>query len=613
MADGSGTPVLEWTHRRYGDLSYRVTAVIDRVRLWRRLPRPVADTCLRFSQYVTVRDGTKIAVDIFRPAKNGVALDGPFPVVWTLERYHRARFETGRRRRLRTCLERELWLRPLCRHGYIVCVADLRGSGASFGDRPQLIMEEDRWDAYDITEWLAAQRWSNGRVGMFGRSFMGMTQYLAASTAPPHLVTIVPEKTLFDLYSFAYSGGVFRNDYARYWGANVTELDRTTAVAAVDADPDGQLRSLAVAGHRDNCDIHQLFSRLPFRDSADGGANALPYLEQSPSRYQSAIGASRVAIYQMAGWYDIWPRDALLWHCNLPNPRKIVLGPWAHTQDGGWKSFAERLRWFDYWLKGIENGVMSEPPIRYYTIGAPRRTAWRSANQWPLPNERPTRLYLATSASSDRRESGLLSAHAPGELEGSDSYTIDYSTTSGLGTRWKNGYGRVFSYPDMAANDFRALTYTTAALTEDLEVTGHPIVSLWLTATAADVDVFVYLEEVRRGGRSEYVTEGVLRASHRAESEPPHGNLRLPYHGSHSEECLPLPMCEPVRLTFDLHPISRVFRRGRRIRVAITGADVDNTLTPAVDAPPVITMYRNLRRPSHIVLPVIPASSGRNA
>ncbi len=577
-----------------------------RLNLWWQLPRPVADDCVRFSQYVTVRDQTKIAVDIYRPARKGVVLDDPLPVVWTFERYHRARFERGR---LRTRLDSELWLKLFVRYGYVVGIADVRGSGASFGNRAGLISEQDRWDAYDITEWFAAQPWSNGRVGMFGKSFMGMMQYLAASAAPPHLFAIFPEKTMFDLYSFGYSGGVFRDDYARHWGDNTNELDRAKPAAPVDDDADGKMLSQAIAEHERNCDINQFFFHLPFQDSKGGAGNVLPYLEQSPSRHRAAISESGVAIYQLAGWFDLWPRDALLWHCNLSNPRKLLLGPWAHTQDSGWKLFTERLRWFDHWLKGVENGVMNGAPIKYHTTGAPRGAEWRAADQWPLPNEQPTRFYFEASRSNEAATTGLLSKYLPANQNGEDSYYVDYSTTSGEGTRWKNGYGLEFGYSNMAINDAKGLTYTTPPLPDDVEITGHPIVCLWVSSTVKDIDVFVYLEEVRRGGYSEYVTEGVLRASHRAEAEPAFNNLRLPYHRSYAGEIAELPESEAVWLSFDLHPVSRVFRRGRQIRVAITGADVDNASTPIIDPPPKIKFYRNARYASYIVLPIIPSLS----
>lgn len=601
----AGRLATAW-RRRFNELQWRVTAVLDRLTLWWRLPTRAADGWVRASRYVTVRDGTRIAVDIYRPARRGTVLQGRFPVVWSFDRYHRARIENER---LWTRLDGEFWLKSLVCRGYVVGVADVRGSGASFGSRSGLVLDEDRWDAYDITEWFAVQPWSSGRIGMCGKSFMGMTQWLAASTAPPHLVAIAPERTPFDLYDFAYPGGVFRDDYAREWGRNTDELDKTRRAAPVDADADGRMLSTAIAEHQANRDIHQLFFGLPLRDSRDQQTGGCPYDTQSLAWHRQAIAASGVAVLQFAGWHDIWPRDALLWHVNLPNPRRLVIGPWAHTHDAGWKLFTERLRWFDYWLKGIDNGIMSEPPIRYYTIGAPRRARWRTTDRWPLPQAQPTMFYCSGSGGATHCH-GTLSAQPPSPASGHDTYVADYTTTSGNGTRWQNGYGREFGYGDMAPNDAKALTYTTAALQEDLEVTGHPVACLWMSSTARDVDLFVYLEEVRADGYSAYVTEGVLRASHRALGDPAFNNLGLPHHPSTTGTVAPLEGECVVTLTLDLHPISRVFRRGARIRIAITCADAGNALTPVTQPPPMVTVFREPQRPSHVVLPIIAASSG---
>ena len=606
MPEASSAGLFARARLGFSDLLWRAVAVLDRLTLWWRLPKRPADGWVRSSQYVAVRDGTKIAVDVYRPTRRGKVLEGRFPVVWTFDRYHRARIENGR---LWTRLDGEFWLKSLVCRGYVVGVADVRGSGASFGSRSGLLLDEDRWDAYDITEWFAAQPWSSGRVGMCGKSFMGMTQFLAASTAPPHLVAIAPERTPFDLYDFAYAGGVFRDDYAREWGRNTDELDKIRGAAPVDADPGGRMLSSALAEHQANCDIHQLFFRLPLRDSQDERTGSCPYDTQSLARHQQTIAASGVAVLQFGGWYDMWPRDALLWHVNLPNPRRLVLGPWAHTHDAGWKLFTERLRWFDYWLKGIDNGVMTQPPIRYYTIGAPRRARWRATDRWPLPQEQRTMFYCTGSADGAANH-GMLATQPPQAASGRDTYVVDYTTTSGNGTRWKNGYGREFRYGDMAQNDARALTYTTGALEEDLEVTGHPVVCLWVSTTARDVDLFVYLEEVRADGYSAYVSEGVLRASHRTVADPPFNNLGLPYHPSTARVVEPLDGDGVVTLTFDLHPVSRVFRRGGRIRIAITGADAGNALTPVIQPPPVVTLRREQRFPSHVVLPVIASSPG---
>jgi putative CocE/NonD family hydrolase len=601
--------LLMRARRRFDDLRWRATAVLDRLTLWWRLPPREADGWLRTSQYVTVRDGTTIAVDIYRPARRRRVLDGPFPVVWSFDRYHRARVENGR---LWTRLDREFWLKSLVCRGYIVGVADVRGSGASFGSRAGLVVEQDRWDAYDITEWFAAQPWSTGRVGMCGKSFMGMTQYLAASAAPPHLVAIAPERTLFDLYAFAYAGGVFRDDYAREWSRNTDELDRIRRAAPVDADSSGEMLSAAIAEHHANVDIYERFSRLPLRDSIDARTGTCPYQTHAPPIHQREVSASGVAVLQFAGWHDMWPRDALLWHVNISNPRKLIVGPWAHTHDAGWKLFTERLRWFDYWLKGIENGVATEPPIRYYTSDASKGARWRTADRWPLPHQERAVFYCAQPVQDGTMGGGALTRQPPQSATGCDAYAVDYTTTSGSGTRWKNGYGQEFGYADMAPNDAKALTYTTTELEEDVELTGHPIVCLWVSASARDFDLFVYLEEVGPDGHSEYVSEGVLRASHRAVTDAPFDNLGLPYHSSTAETVDGLVGAEVVKLTFDLHPISKVFRRRRRIRIAITGADAGNALTPAMRSAPVVTVYRHQGFPSHVILPLIPRSSSRD-
>jgi uncharacterized protein len=593
--------LILWASRVVGDLSWRAAAVLERLLLWWRLPPPIARQVLRSSQYVPVRDGTEIAIDIYRPAAAGGALDGPFPVLWAFERYHRARFDRGR---LSTRFDREQWLSLLVRHGYVVAIADVRGGGASFGCRTGLVTAHDRWDAYDITEWLAAQPWSTGRIGMFGKSFMGLMQYLAASAAPPHLVAIMPDRTLFDLYAFAYPGGVFRDDYARNWSANVNALDRATAAAPVDEDRDGERLAAAMAQHR-NVDVYSYFARLPFRDSMEGGA--LPYAEQSPSHFLEAIAASGVAVHQLAGWNDLWPRDALLWHCNLSNPRKLVIGPWAHSHQVPWALVRERLRFLDHWLKQVDNGAMNGAAVSYYTIGAPRRSAWRTTSTWPHPRQRPTRFYFGAATPADGGVRVLTTA-APIAATGRDEYVVDYSATTGDGTRWKSGYGREFRYGNLSANDAKALTYTSAPLEQDLEITGHPIVALWVAVDGPDADIFVYLEEVRRSGRSSYITEGVLRVSHRATGDAPYHNLGLPFHRGHAADVITAPMSDAVYATFDLHPISHLVKRGRRLRVSITGADRDNALTSEVQPPPRLEVGRNAAHASFVLLPVVPAA-----
>jgi hypothetical protein len=548
-----------------------------------------ADTAEHTTHYVGVRDGVELAADVFRPKRDGAVVAEPLPVVWCHDRYHRSDVAGGI---LTTKLDTQPWLREVLKHGYVIAVVDARGTGASTGARTTEFGEDEAHDGYDVTEWFARQDWCNGRVGMYGDSYLAITQLLTAGTAPPHLHAIFPEMALLDLYSFLYPGGVLRDDFARNWSRMVRELDTEVEAAPVA----GRAGTAAdVLRGRSGVDVVGRARALPYRDSEDPGSGERPYRALSPSRAIERISASGVPICHLAGWYDLWVRDAVVWFANLENPQRLIIGGWSHNSRAGIDLAAEHLRWYDYWLKGIDNGVMGEPPIRYFTMSAPAGTEWRSASAWPPPEARPTAFYF---------HDGSMDPEAPVGDEAADAYTADYSTTSGRETRWVNGYGGGFRYA-LSANDRKALTYSTGPLGADLEVTGHPVVHLYVSCSHPDVDVFVYLEEVDERGESHYVSEGVLRASHRALGTAPYAYLGLPYHPSTADVVEPLGS-DVAELVIDLHPTSNVFVAGRRVRVVITCCDADNAATPVLDPPPVLTVHRSARHPSLIRLPVMP-------
>ena len=240
-------------------------------------------------------------------------------------------------------------------------------------------------------------------------------------------------------------------------------------------------------------------------------------------------------------------------------------------------------------------------------MGAPEGEEWQSAWEWPLPEEERTDFYFA------KGRTGTVGSANDGALrldpgtDGVDEYTVDYTATMGFENRWVNTHGGPSGYPDLTENDTKGLTYTTPPLDEDLEVTGHPVVNLWVTSSADDGDFFVYLEEVDAEGRSDYVSEGVLRASHRAVREVPFDDFGLPHHRSNEKDAEPLPD-HPVQLAIDLHPSSNVFDAGHRLRITITGADADNNLTPKRSPAPRVRLYRDGERRSHVTLPVIPSA-----
>jgi len=184
----------------------------------------VFDGWIRTSRYVPVRDGTHLAIDIFRPTNKGVVHAEALPVIWEHRRYQRASID--RDGAMHSQLDRQDHpMRKVVAHGYIFVVAAARGSGASFGTRVDATPPQESLDAYDITEWLAVQPWCSGAVGMYGISYSGTAQFMAAGTAPSRLKAIFPEMAMFDLYDFCYPGGIFRYRFMKDWARQTQALD----------------------------------------------------------------------------------------------------------------------------------------------------------------------------------------------------------------------------------------------------------------------------------------------------------------------------------------------------------------------------------------------------
>jgi putative CocE/NonD family hydrolase len=570
------------------------------------------DSSVRTSRYLTMRDGIKIAIDILRPASNGKVHDEPLPVVWTHTRYRRAFIREGK-------LISELgspFYQSLLKHGYVLAAADVRGSGASFGSWQGIWTRDETRDAYEITEWLASQSWCDGNVGMAGGSYLGVTQLMAAGTKPPHLKAIFPVVALYDLYAVGMPGGVFYDDFIRQWSELTRAMDTQNIAAPVDEDKDGALLESAIEEHKRSRALIDIFLPLKYRDSVDRATGVQPFYTWHPAAYTKEINESRIPIYLWCGWFDSFTREGFTMFRNFKNPRKIVMGAWSHSprdpalqEEEFTTAMVEQLRWFDYWLKGIENGIMDEPRIRYHVMSGPKDHVWRTAEEWPLPEQKPTKYYFkeGPSGSVASANDGILSPEPPANEPGKDEYTVDYSATTGTETRWDNAVGGGFNYPDMTANDKKGLTYTTEELKDDVEVTGHPVVHLWIGSSATDGDFFAYLEEVDRDGFSRYISEGAIRASHRALHEPYYDTMGLPFHRSHKEDVVELEPGLPYELVFDLQPTSNIFNAGNRIRLTITGADKDNASTPEFSPPPIVSMYRGGERSSCIILPVIAA------
>jgi len=598
---------------------------------------------VRRSDYLSLSDGTKLAYDLLLPAKDGVAVKNPLPVLFSYTTYLRAynmvkdgkvvdneilplnpikkafiwlRAKLTENGNIFDQAFMNKWVKKMLRHGYAVVVVEVRGTGASEGLMNPIFkfMAED---ADDVLSWIATQSWSNGKIGMFGASSIAQAQYAAASTGNPHLKAIFPTSSSFDLYNaVVYPGGIFNTAFAKMFSLATGLLEKMAV--PVDSDKEGAILERIFKYRRKTTTLSEgaakSLEKAPYRDSDSFLPKGDRYWEDlGLYSLLNQINKSNVAIYNATGWFDIFTRDATLWHNNLTGKRKLYIAPLSHyalKKRKGFDSGAEAHRWFDYWLKGIDNGIMDEPAVHYFVMDESENNLWQTSREWPRRNERRTQFYFSPGRSENlgSKNNGLLTTERPRATEAFDSYLINYSTTSGIKCRW-NSIIQEIDYPDMSTNDIKAVTYTTLPLENDIEVTGHPTVHLIFSTRAEDIDFFVYLEEIDSKERSTYITEGCLRATHRSIAEAPFNNLGIPFHRSFKEDVKPLPSGEPIDIIFDLLPTSKLFRKGSRIRVSITCVDSDNFKTPVLNPAPEVSILRNSVHASFIELPIISRNS----
>lgn len=581
---------------------------------------------VRTSQYVTVRDGTRLAIDIYRPVSGGKPAEAKLPVVLVATPYHRS---SENNQEILTFLasqgnHRNVFAEIL-KHGYVVASLDIRGRGASFGTVYAGGMENEanRWDLYDVIEWLAVQSWSDGNIGMGGCSYVGKTQFWAASAAPPHLKAIAPTGAPFDAFSLARVNGVTRDVLGKL-DQTMQQLDVAFPAAPVDEDRDGALRQAAVAEHRLSWDLGLAgftAARIarPFRDTLWPRAE-FAYPLSNEWNYLPNYRLSKIPVLQYTGWRDLTLDADLNWYGGLASEsitQKLIIGPWYHCewdQSELTDSVAEYIAWYDHWLKGINNGATASPRIRYYVVGAPHGQEWQSANQWPLPNESPKTYYLASRPVLGGE---TLTTRKPGSSGGKDEYVVDYTTSAAdLPTRF------FWGIPDTknpglvplktASLDAKSLTYTSAPLVHDSELTGFPRVHLYASSTASDQDFFVYLEDVDEDGSSTLMTEGIIRASNRETRTPPFNNGGIPWHPSLKEDQSALTPGVPVSLEFALYPMSNYVWKGHRIRLTINNFDRDAGWdTPEISPPPTVSIYHDAQHPSSITFPFIARDPGQ--
>ena len=575
------------------------------------------------SRYLTMRDGVKVAISIYLP--DSIPDGGRVPTMLHQTRYWRSFAYRWPLSIIKEPIPRGLigtYATRFLASGYAWVDVDVRGSGASFGNRPYAYSPEEIRDGAEIVEWIIRQPWSNGKVGALGISYGGAAAELLLVNQHPAVKAVAPLFSGFDLYSeIAFPGGIHLTWFTKTWTYINSQLDQNSlpfagwmanlfirGVQPVDNDSGDSLLIKALQEHRSNWSPHKEALGITFRDDVPPSQATSNIDELSSRRYAKEIDQSGAAIYSYSGWFDGgYQLAAIRRHLTYHNSsNKLILGPWDHGGKRNISPFSkgpsqfdhqgELLKFFDYHLKGLDDGITGEAPIHYFTMGEER---WKTTATWPPPATRNS-YYLGSHHS--------LIPTSPEVSQGDDQYEVDTGAGTGVQSRWDTLVGKPLTdpYPDRTSQDERLLCYTSAPLEQDLEVTGHPIATLFLRSTTTDAAIFVYLEDVDGEGNVTYVTEGMLRTLHRQLRDSTTEPLSsLPHRTFKRQDALPLQNDEVARLVFDLLPTSYQFKQGHRIRLALAGADKDHFARVPVSKP-TFTLFHTQPYPSHLDLPVIP-------
>jgi len=588
---------------------------------------PVSYT--RTSQYLTMRDGVQIAVDLYLPTN--LSPDEHLPTMIHQTRYWRALAYRWPASLVKKTFTRGLigeYAQRFLANGYAWVDVDVRGSGASFGTRRYAHAPEEIQDAAEVVDWIIHQPWSNGNIGSIGISYGGASAELILANQHPAVKAAAPLYSGFDLYpEIAFPGGIHLTWFTKTWSYINDQLDHNQlpfvgwwtnmfvrGVAPVDGDQGWSILQKALDEHQENWDPHQEARGITFRDDPPPSIPVPTIDTLSSFTKAQAISNSRAAIYSYSGWFDGgYQHAAIRRHLTIKNPgNKLILGPWDH---GGRRNISpfntgptqfdhagELIKFFDWHLKGKETGIQDESTIHYFTMGEEQ---WKGSDVWPPPANMKS-WYLSAKHQ-------LLPA--PQELkQASDTYRIEETAGTGKQSRWNTLVGIPLKepYANRGEQDQKLLTYTSPALPQNLEVTGHPVVTFYMEATSPIETMFIYLEDVDQEGHVHYVTEGMLNVLHRklSNQDPPYTDV-IPYRTYHRADRLPLAPGEIATIIVDLLPTSYQFKKGHHIRVAIAGRDQDhfaqNTNPPATP-PSTITLHRTKSNPSHLQLPIISQS-----
>lgn len=574
------------------------------------------------SFYHTTKDSVQIAIDLFLPKKRK---DGEtFPTILYLTRYVRSLEGKAFIKWLKSPLLGQIGEKEIkffTSHGYACMIVDARGSGASSASRDMDFTDEEVHDVYEIMDLIVAQPWSNGKIGTTGVSYVGTTAELIIANQHPAHKAAIPRSAIFDLYEdVSFPGGLRQGPFVKVWGETTAALDRSDIgfvskmakrfVRGVNPVQDDKKRVLLkkyIDGHKDNYQVHKDILLIECRDELHRRLQK-PIDKYSVHSHIPAIASAHTAIYRIGGYYDgALGLSLIKGLLNTPNTERVLLGPWDHGPHDYASPFApypskqfdvyaEMLRFFDYHLKGIDNGIQNEPKINFFTIG---KEKWDTASVWPPAVTENLAMGLVDSTLQAFRWRQGRPDSSKRQL------LIDYNFTSGGGARW-NSLTPLFrgekhtNYLNWGNKIASCLSYTSSAFDKNLTITGEVIFSLRIASDAKDGAVLVYLEEVKPDGSVYYITEGQLRLKHRKVTDSPAYKRNGPTHSFTQADVQDMPIGVPETVTIVALPISYYLPQGSRLRISIAGADKGHS-DEVTDKPTRYTIYSS---GSGVVLPI---------
>ena len=551
----------------------------------------------------TMRDGVRLRADITRPESTEKV-----PVILVRTPYNKDRYA-----------EYSPFPRLGAERGYAVIVQDVRGRYASEGVFSPYVVDLN--DGYDSVEWAAALPFSNGKVGMQGCSYLGAVQWQAAVMNPPHLVAIFPQCTFASGRHFFFFSGAFDMSWISWLNGRLPDMKQRRGMTGAEASEEEADRQWSA--HKWDWMSFLPLKKFPLlKDFCPYYYEWLDHPDDSPfwdfADVEKRHGEVSVPAYSFTGWFDDGYgqpgaiRNFLGMRRNgrtdqARQGQKLIIGPWTHCNPrskAGDMDFGPEaavdvgalvLRWFDHWLKGVDNGIMREPPIRYFVMG---ENVWKSGSEWPPAGAVPTSFYFSSrGAANSLYGHGTLSLSKP-EAQEPDRYT--YDPANPVTDHFFERPGPHDNRPFEARND--VLVYTSEPLSEDMEVTGDIQAELWAASSAKDTDFVVKVTDVHPSGLSQNITP------------PLSGIVRARYRDSESSPSL-LDPGRVYRFAIDSMSTSHVFKKGHKIRVWISSSlfpHIDRNLNTghafgedAEMVPAAQAVYHDPGHPSRVILPVI--------